>query len=163
GVANPAGMILSAAMLLRLSLGLDEAASAVEAAVSSAVDDGVRTRDLGGNASTEAFGDAVIARLGEGRSQAPRKSRARRGAGLIRDSGEHRIVGSRTPRVGGADRGCPPVAMSADVRADSRGPTGLTAHHPSSMGAVEAPARRAVPRRMGNASFGSVISRRGAA
>jgi 3-isopropylmalate dehydrogenase len=63
-IANPAGMILSAAMLLRLSLGLDAAAATVEAAVSSAVDDGVRTADLGGNASTEAFGDAVIARLG---------------------------------------------------------------------------------------------------
>jgi 3-isopropylmalate dehydrogenase len=64
GVANPAGMILSAAMLLRLSLGLEAEAAAVEAAVSSAVDEGVRTGDLGGDASTEAFGDAVIARLG---------------------------------------------------------------------------------------------------
>ena len=64
GVANPAGTILSAAMLLRLSLGLEAEAAAVEAAVSSAVDDGVRTGDLGGKASTVAFGDAVIARLG---------------------------------------------------------------------------------------------------
>jgi 3-isopropylmalate dehydrogenase len=63
-IANPAGMILSAAMLLRLSLGLDAAAAAVEAAVSSAVDDGARTKDLGGDASTETFGDAVIERLG---------------------------------------------------------------------------------------------------
>ena len=63
GVANPAGMILSAAMLLRLSLGLEPEAAAVEAAVSSAVDDGVRTGDLGGDATTEAFGDAVIQRL----------------------------------------------------------------------------------------------------
>jgi 3-isopropylmalate dehydrogenase len=51
-------------MLLRLSLGLDAAAAAVEAAVSSAVDDGARTKDLGGDASTETFGDAVIERLG---------------------------------------------------------------------------------------------------
>ncbi len=64
GIANPAGTILSAAMLLRLSLGLEAEAAAVEAAVSSAVDDGVRTGDLGGDASTEAFGDAVIERLG---------------------------------------------------------------------------------------------------
>lgn len=64
GIANPAGTILSAAMLLRLSLGLEDEAAAVEAAVSSAVDDGERTGDLGGPASTEAFGDAVIARLG---------------------------------------------------------------------------------------------------
>jgi 3-isopropylmalate dehydrogenase len=64
GIANPAGTILSAAMLLRLSLGLEAEAAAVEAAVLAAVDEGVRTRDLGGDASTEAFGDAVIARLG---------------------------------------------------------------------------------------------------
>lgn len=64
GIANPAGTILSAAMLLRLSLGLESEAAAVEAAVASAVDDGVRTADLGGVASTGDFGDAVIARLG---------------------------------------------------------------------------------------------------
>jgi 3-isopropylmalate dehydrogenase len=64
GIANPAGMILSAAMLLRLSLGLEAEAASIESAVSSAVDMGVRTRDLGGSASTEAFGDAVVDRLG---------------------------------------------------------------------------------------------------
>ena len=64
GIANPAGTILSAAMLLRLSLGLESEAAAVEAAVASAVDDGVRTADLGGVSSTGDFGDAVIARLG---------------------------------------------------------------------------------------------------
>jgi 3-isopropylmalate dehydrogenase len=45
-VANPIGTILSAAMLLRWSLGRDDAASAVEAAVSAALDDGFRTADL---------------------------------------------------------------------------------------------------------------------
>jgi 3-isopropylmalate dehydrogenase len=64
GIANPAGMILSAALLLRLSLGLESEATAIETAVSAAIDDGVRTADLGGDTSTEAFGDAVIARLG---------------------------------------------------------------------------------------------------
>jgi len=44
--ANPIGTILSAAMLLRLSLGLDEAATAVEAAVNDALDRGWRTADL---------------------------------------------------------------------------------------------------------------------
>ena len=63
GVANPAGMILSAAMLLRLSLGLEAEARAVEAAVARAVEDGVCTGDLGGDASTSAFGEAVLARL----------------------------------------------------------------------------------------------------
>jgi 3-isopropylmalate dehydrogenase len=45
-LANPIGTILSAAMLLRLSLGRDDAASAVEAAVSAALDAGYRTADI---------------------------------------------------------------------------------------------------------------------
>ncbi|HSL76196.1 MAG TPA: 3-isopropylmalate dehydrogenase [Candidatus Limnocylindrales bacterium] len=44
--ANPIGTILSGAMLLRLSLGLDEAAAAVETAVTDAIDRGWRTSDL---------------------------------------------------------------------------------------------------------------------
>ena len=44
--ANPIGTILSAAMMLRWSLGLDEAAAAIESAVSETLDDGYRTRDL---------------------------------------------------------------------------------------------------------------------
>jgi 3-isopropylmalate dehydrogenase len=44
--ANPLGTILSAAMLLRWSLGLEEAAGAVEAAVSAALHAGYRTADL---------------------------------------------------------------------------------------------------------------------
>jgi 3-isopropylmalate dehydrogenase len=45
-LANPLGTILSAAMLLRWSLGQPEAAAAIEAAVDRALDDGYRTRDL---------------------------------------------------------------------------------------------------------------------
>ena len=45
-LANPLGTILSAAMLLRWSLGLGEAASAVEHAVEAAIADGFRTNDL---------------------------------------------------------------------------------------------------------------------
>jgi 3-isopropylmalate dehydrogenase len=45
-IANPLGTILSAAMLLRWSLGRADAADAVEAAVSGALADGFRTRDL---------------------------------------------------------------------------------------------------------------------
>ncbi len=44
--ANPIGTILSAAMLLRLSLGRDDAASAIETAVSTTLDSGWRTADL---------------------------------------------------------------------------------------------------------------------
>lgn len=67
-VANPAGSILSAAMLLRHSLGLEHAASVLEGAVYGALGAGHRTADCtlpgGTSVSTQAFGDAVIARLG---------------------------------------------------------------------------------------------------
>ena len=46
GVANPVGAILSAALLLRHSLGLDDEATLVERAVSEALDAGVLTADL---------------------------------------------------------------------------------------------------------------------
>ena len=55
--ANPIGTILSAAMLLRLSLGLDEAATAVEAAVNETLDRGWRTGDL---ADPENPGDGLV-------------------------------------------------------------------------------------------------------
>jgi 3-isopropylmalate dehydrogenase len=45
-LANPIGTVLSAAMLFRLSLGRDDVAIAIEAAVSAALDDGYRTADL---------------------------------------------------------------------------------------------------------------------
>jgi 3-isopropylmalate dehydrogenase len=64
GIANPIGTLLSAAMLLRHSLGLLEEARCVEAAVARAIADGARTRDLGGTLGTRAMGDAVRARLG---------------------------------------------------------------------------------------------------
>src|SRR6478752_1206437 len=46
GVANPLGTILSVALLLRHSLGLADAAAAVEAAVAAALDAGCVTADL---------------------------------------------------------------------------------------------------------------------
>ena len=45
-IANPIGTILSAAMLCRWSLGREDAAAAIEAAVGRTVDDGFRTPDL---------------------------------------------------------------------------------------------------------------------
>ncbi|QQV78120.1 3-isopropylmalate dehydrogenase [Sphingomonas aliaeris] len=63
GKANPCATILSAAMLLRHSLGLDAAADRIEAAVGKALTDGARTADLGGSLSTRAMGDAVLAAL----------------------------------------------------------------------------------------------------
>ena len=63
GVANPIGTILSAAMLLRHSLGRESEARLIESAVAEAIRDGVRTPDLGGSCSTTAVADAVIERL----------------------------------------------------------------------------------------------------
>ncbi len=66
GIANPYATILSAALLLRLSLGLETEALAVEAAVAAAITDGIRTADLrpkGRPASTTEAGAAVLERL----------------------------------------------------------------------------------------------------
>jgi len=46
GIANPIAQILSIAMMLRYSLGENEAATAIEAAVNTAIDNGLRTIDL---------------------------------------------------------------------------------------------------------------------
>lgn len=63
GKANPLATILSAAMMLRYSLGQMAAADRIETAVGKALTDGLRTADLGGSATTREAGDAVIAKL----------------------------------------------------------------------------------------------------
>jgi len=65
GVANPVGAILSAALLLRHSLGLDDEATLVERAVSEALDAGVLTADLSPYraATTVEMTAAVVERL----------------------------------------------------------------------------------------------------
>ena len=64
GIANPYGAILSVALLLRLSLGLESEAAAVEAAVSAAIAAGVRTPDIAAAgarpATTRECGAAVV-------------------------------------------------------------------------------------------------------
>ncbi|KAI0750998.1 3-isopropylmalate dehydrogenase [Daedaleopsis nitida] len=66
GIANPIGTILSAAMLLRYSLGLEKYAQAIESAVRKALDDqasgglGLRTADLGGSVKTKELGDKIV-------------------------------------------------------------------------------------------------------
>ncbi|ELY40298.1 isocitrate/isopropylmalate dehydrogenase family protein [Natronorubrum tibetense] len=62
GVANPAATIISAAMLLEY-LGYDEESEAVHEAVEATLEEGPRTADLGGDASTEDVTNAVIDRL----------------------------------------------------------------------------------------------------
>jgi 3-isopropylmalate dehydrogenase len=63
GIANPLGAILSAAMMLRHSFGLEAEARAVENAVRKTIASGLRTRDLKGKASTAEMGQAVIQAL----------------------------------------------------------------------------------------------------
>lgn len=64
GIANPYGTILSAAMLLRHSLGLEAAADEIEHAVDAAISAGVLTPDLGGRARTAEATVAVLEALG---------------------------------------------------------------------------------------------------
>jgi 3-isopropylmalate dehydrogenase len=52
GAANPLAMFLSSALMLRHGLGMEAEAAAIESAVDRALADGLRTRDLGGEAST---------------------------------------------------------------------------------------------------------------
>ena len=63
GVANPLAAILSFEMALRWSLDRGVAADRLFAAVTRALDDGARTRDIGGMLSTRAMGDAVLSAL----------------------------------------------------------------------------------------------------
>ncbi|MFT5191451.1 MAG: 3-isopropylmalate dehydrogenase [Verrucomicrobiales bacterium] len=69
GIANPIAQILSAAMLLRYSLGLSAEADAIEAAVRAAIDEGARTGDIFTGAEgtykvdTVTMGDAVLSHL----------------------------------------------------------------------------------------------------
>ena len=67
GVANPIAEILSAAMMLRYSFGLDDAADGIEKAVAATLDSGIRTADIGlskpGTVGTAGMGDAIIAAL----------------------------------------------------------------------------------------------------
>ncbi|WP_166259821.1 3-isopropylmalate dehydrogenase [Marinobacter salicampi] len=67
GIANPLATILSAAMMLRYSLNAEDAALAIEAAVSRVLDQGLRTADImspdGRRVSTAEMGEAVLAAL----------------------------------------------------------------------------------------------------
>jgi 3-isopropylmalate dehydrogenase len=62
-IVNPIATILSTAMLLRYSLGMEEEAKKVEAAVKLVLEMGVATKDIGGTASTREVGDKVAAEL----------------------------------------------------------------------------------------------------
>jgi 3-isopropylmalate dehydrogenase len=63
GTANPLAMLLSVALLLRHGLALEAEAAALESAVDRALDDGLRTADLGGTATTAEAARAVLDHL----------------------------------------------------------------------------------------------------
>jgi 3-isopropylmalate dehydrogenase len=63
GVANPLAMFLSGAMMLRHGLGFENEATALESAVDRALEDGLRTHDLGGTATTAEATRAVLDHL----------------------------------------------------------------------------------------------------
>jgi 3-isopropylmalate dehydrogenase len=67
GIANPCGTLLSVALLLRHSLALEAEASALEEAVSEALENGAWTPDVARHRkqalSTQRVGDAVLARI----------------------------------------------------------------------------------------------------
>ncbi len=67
GIANPLATILSAAMMLRYSLNAGETADRIEAAVSTVLDQNLRTADIWSEGmqkvSTSEMGDAVVAAL----------------------------------------------------------------------------------------------------
>jgi 3-isopropylmalate dehydrogenase len=63
GRANPLAMFGSVALMLRHGLAMEREASALESALDRALGDGLRTPDLGGDASTEAATRAVLANL----------------------------------------------------------------------------------------------------
>ena len=66
GIANPCAQILSVALMLRHSFGLEKPAARIEAAVKKAVTGGTRTSDIafgGKSVGTKAMTDAIISNL----------------------------------------------------------------------------------------------------
>jgi 3-isopropylmalate dehydrogenase len=63
GTANPLAMFGSVALMLRHGLAMEEEAAALESAIDRALGDGLRTPDLGGDATTEEATGAVLAHL----------------------------------------------------------------------------------------------------
>jgi len=67
GIANPIAEILSAAMMLRYSFGLDDAADAIDKAVEMTLEKGIHTSDIAIDPSrtvnTAAMGDAIVSCL----------------------------------------------------------------------------------------------------
>ena len=63
GTANPLAMFGSVAMMLRYGLGRGDPAAGIESAIDRALEEGLRTPDLGGDATTEDATEAVLRHL----------------------------------------------------------------------------------------------------
>ena len=67
GLANPVASILSTAMMLRWSFGLDEAANCIESAIDELIESGVRTKDISLSSenflSTQEMGDKIVSKI----------------------------------------------------------------------------------------------------
>jgi 3-isopropylmalate dehydrogenase len=63
GIANPLAMFLSASMMLRHAFQMDGEAAAIESAVDRALEAGLRTADLGGDATTAQATQAALDNL----------------------------------------------------------------------------------------------------
>ena len=67
GIANPIAQIMSAAMMLRYSLGFEQAADMIEQAVEAVLDAGIHTPDIASDpakaVSTARMGDAIVERI----------------------------------------------------------------------------------------------------
>jgi 3-isopropylmalate dehydrogenase len=63
GVANPLAMFLSAALMLRHGFNMEDQAASLESAVDRALSDGLRTPDLGGDATTAQATQGVLHHL----------------------------------------------------------------------------------------------------
>lgn len=63
GIVNPIATVLSVSMMFKYSLCLPELSQKIDEATKIAIDNGVRTADIGGKASTSEVGDAIAAEL----------------------------------------------------------------------------------------------------
>src|SRR5680860_372427 len=63
GKANPLAMFGSVALMLRHGIGMEDAAAGIESAIDLALEGGLRTADLGGEATTEDATKAVLSNL----------------------------------------------------------------------------------------------------
>lgn len=63
GIVNPVATILSMSMMFKYSLCLPEYAAKIDEATKIALDNGIRTKDIGGSSTTSQVGDAIAAEL----------------------------------------------------------------------------------------------------